>query len=193
MATNKTTCSIPECGNDPHARGWCNKHYRRWKKSGDPLGTKRYNDHEESISVHSEQIGNCLVWTGPRSELGYGRIRVNGRLTFVHRYLWEKHNGPIECDLWIDHICRNKSCIELEHLRLVTHKQNMENLHTDSQRARSGIRGVGWDARSKKWRAKVSHNKKTYVAGYFATVEEAAVAVRELRNKLFTHNSDDRR
>lgn len=35
------TCSIPECGRPTLARGWCEAHYRRWRKHGDPLYTKR--------------------------------------------------------------------------------------------------------------------------------------------------------
>jgi hypothetical protein len=36
---SERTCSIDDCGNRVVARGWCNKHYLRWKNTGDPLGS----------------------------------------------------------------------------------------------------------------------------------------------------------
>lgn len=33
------SCSIPECGQPPRARGWCSTHYQRWRQHGDPLTT----------------------------------------------------------------------------------------------------------------------------------------------------------
>ena len=39
---DKTTCSVDDCGNSANgARGWCRKHYARWKRNGDPLKTTR--------------------------------------------------------------------------------------------------------------------------------------------------------
>lgn len=40
MATAHYTCSVPECEKPVDARGWCNKHYKRWKFHGDPLHEK---------------------------------------------------------------------------------------------------------------------------------------------------------
>lgn len=37
------TCSIEGCGSPVRARGWCNRHYLRWRRSGDPLGSRRMN------------------------------------------------------------------------------------------------------------------------------------------------------
>lgn len=43
MATDRI-CSIPECGNPHSKRGYCNTHFLRWKRHGDPLVTKRRVD-----------------------------------------------------------------------------------------------------------------------------------------------------
>lgn len=34
---NQTSCIVPGCDNKHHARGWCGKHYYRWRQHGDPL------------------------------------------------------------------------------------------------------------------------------------------------------------
>lgn len=35
--TDRLTCSIPSCDSTPKTRGWCAKHYERWRRRGDPL------------------------------------------------------------------------------------------------------------------------------------------------------------
>jgi len=60
---------------------------------------------------------------------GYGRVRYKGKQVLVHRFVWEAANGPIPPKMEIDHRCMNKACINLDHLRVVTHQVNTtENL-----------------------------------------------------------------
>jgi hypothetical protein len=47
----------------------------------------------------------------------------------AHRYAWEQKHGPIPAGLVVDHRCRNRACINLDHLRIVTrHVSNTENI-----------------------------------------------------------------
>jgi hypothetical protein len=39
---NDGDCSVPDCQNPAHARGWCRKHYARWRRYGDPEGRHEY-------------------------------------------------------------------------------------------------------------------------------------------------------
>lgn len=52
---------------------------------------------------------------------GYG-IRGN---RLAHRVAFELHNGPIPEGLEIDHLCGNRSCVNVAHLEAVTHAENM--------------------------------------------------------------------
>lgn len=45
------TCSIPGCEKRHAARGWCPKHYKRWRITGDPLGLKAAAGPEGTVSV----------------------------------------------------------------------------------------------------------------------------------------------
>jgi hypothetical protein len=92
----------------------------------------------------------------------------------------------------IDHTCHNRRCVNPDHLRTVTHKQNQENRSGAQPNSTSGVRGVTWMSREKRWVSQVSHNGKQYVGGYFKTIAEAEASVIALRNKLFTHNDMDR-
>jgi hypothetical protein len=68
----------------------------------------------------------CWVWTGAHSKGGYGQIRgVNGTVTlYTHRWSYEHHKGPIPDGLHLDHLCRNRSCCNPDHLDAVTNGEN---------------------------------------------------------------------
>jgi hypothetical protein len=77
-------------------------------------------------------------------------------------------------------------------MREATHKQNSENLSGPTERSTSGVRGVTWHKRGKKWAGYVVHARKTHYVGLFVNIEDAERAVIAKRNELFTHNDLDR-
>ena len=56
---------------------------------------------------------------------GYSRLRVGNQQIQAHRWVWELINGAIPEGLVIDHLCSNRKCIALDHLRLVTQQENI--------------------------------------------------------------------
>jgi hypothetical protein len=91
----------------------------------------------------------------------------------------------------VDHACHNRACVNPDHLRLASPKQNQENRRgAASSNRSSGVRGVTYGRG--KWIASVQHNGKRYNCGGFSSVEEAEAAVVAKRLELFTHNIVDR-
>lgn len=147
---------------------------------------------EERFWPKVQKTQGCWNWTAATDQsTGYGRIQIDGTAGYAHRAAYELANGPIPAGMMVDHRCRNRGCVNPDHLRLATNKQNAENLAVVAD-TRSGVRGVTWFKPRGTWAAKVRHNGHLYYAGYHKTIAEAEAAVIALRNKLFTHNDLDR-
>lgn len=73
--------------------------------------------------VHvSKENGGCWPWQGFTDFNSYGRF---SRYGLAHRFAYEFLVGPIPKGLEIDHLCRNKSCVNPDHLEAVTHRENI--------------------------------------------------------------------
>jgi hypothetical protein len=67
---------------------------------------------------------------------GYSRIYKNGKHIQEHRWIWELVNGPIPKGFVIDHLCKNRACVSIDHLRMVTQQENiMAGLHNIDNRS----------------------------------------------------------
>lgn len=136
-----------------------------------------------------DKSGECWIWTGHVDKIGYGRYKA----VYAHRYSFELHTGKmIKPGRQIDHICHNRACVNPDHLRSVTNKQNGENRAGPNSNNTSGVLGVHWSKRHEMWCAQFKHNGKCIYVGLFHDLEDAAEAIRVKRNKVFTCNTQDR-
>lgn len=145
------------------------------------------------IFNYESGIVDCVFKSGAvRCNVGHvnssGRkiIRLNKKMFLLHRLIWESAYGKIPDDLCIDHIDGNPLNNKLANLRLVTHKQNMENVSKARTDNRVGAKGV--KLQGGKYCARITTNHKDIWLGTFKTLEEASMAYAMASNKYHTHN-----
>lgn len=80
---------------------------------------------QERFSFNTMYVGDCIVWTGALKSEGYGSLWHEGKNRLAHRVAYELQHGPIENSLHVDHICRNRPCVNGAHLRAVSHRDNL--------------------------------------------------------------------
>lgn len=190
------TCSIDGCDRKHYGRGWCETHYARWRRKGTTYRAPKLSP-EESFWSKVDKDGpvsrlgsKCWNWTGV-TRSGYGWLTYRGRMISAHvlstRLVTERDVTGI-----LDHMCHNRSCVNPDHLRPATNKQNGENRSGLNVNNTSGVKGVSWNKRSRCWVAYVTHNGKRIHVGRFRVLNDAEAAVIAKRNELYTHNDLDR-
>lgn len=121
-------CSIDGCTRTARCRTWCGTHHERWRRTGTTDLIRPST--EDRFWSKVAPTGFCWEWTGARSNTGYGHFFVDGgraepKTRGAHRVAWELLIGPIPEGLVLDHLCRNRGCVNPDHLEPVTDQVNM--------------------------------------------------------------------
>ena len=152
--------------------------------TADELRSILHYDPLTGVFTHRKSAGGRMAGSvaGSLDVDGYIKIGVLKRLYRAHRLAWLYVYGT-----WpkhdIDHINRNRSDNRICNLRDVTHQQNMCNAGDFSTNT-SGRKGVYWDKRDSRWRARFLLGDKYLSLGRFKTFDEA-VAARVAAEKLY--------
>ena len=110
---------------------------------------------------------------------GYKVIKILGRKYKAHRLIFLYHNGYIP--KFIDHIDGNRINNRIENLRVATREQNNQNAKFRKDNT-SGIKGVSWNKRTKKWIAQCSVNGVSWFRS-FDDFDEACKSIKQYREK----------
>lgn len=173
-------------------------HYLRVLRNGEPGDAQPIKIYgatdSERFWVRVDKSGSCWLWTGSKNAYGYGTFHMvigQKRQHLAHRVSYQLAYGPIDTTQILDHLCRVPACVNPEHLRIATQKQNGEHRDGPNANSTTGVQGVSLDHRGKYY-AQVHHLGKHHFVGYFDDLGEAEAAVKAKRNELFTHNDADR-
>lgn len=110
---------------------------------------------------------------------GYIDIGIKGRMHLAHRLAWLYITGdwPKAC---IDHVDSNRKNNAFSNLREATYTENNYNAVKREDNT-SGVKGIYWHAKRKKWTARTMVNGKRHHIGYFDELIEATQAIQEFR------------
>jgi hypothetical protein len=81
----------------------------------------------------------CEIHDGWTVGAGYAGVTRNGKTKIASRVVWEEVHGPIPDGYEIHHVCENKLCVNLDHLRLIERRQH-RLLH--QQHVVAGMKGA---------------------------------------------------
>lgn len=120
------TCAVPNCERPSKTRGMCGGHAERVRAGlplEPPIGSMNRGRRPktfEDLYVISE--AGCWEWRGGLTSHGYARFKGD----YGHRYAVEIVAGrPIPEGMHVDHLCRNRACVNPARLEVVTPRVNM--------------------------------------------------------------------
>ena len=106
-------------------------------------GVKR-GDHARYFPSHSPRTGSrhkkiavdpdteCWTWQGTLNKAGYGIVQEGGRDYRAHRWFYEQKHGPIPDEKHIHHSCGRRSCVNPDHLLVVSPADHNRLTHVRS-------------------------------------------------------------
>lgn len=146
----------------------------------------RLNGTAEAFAVIDEgmlDLVNQFTWY--RNQSGYAFTkskRLHIKFLSMHRLIAGQPDG-----LEVDHINGNTLDNRRENLRTATHQQNLENrARGANSNSSTGVRGVHWDKRTKKFQAQIRAGGVTKYLGRFTDLDEARAATEKARAAAMT-------
>ncbi|MCL5883768.1 MAG: HNH endonuclease [Deltaproteobacteria bacterium] len=184
-------CSVSGCESIATRKGWCGKHYYRWRTYGDPTRRTKYDPNEISIvgdachiglyNMRGELVSRAVIDVEDLSKVrgrkwglgGDGYPRTGAKGPKLHQVIMGCRG--------VDHIDGDKLNNRKVNLRPCNQTQNLANARVG--RNISGLRGVSWQKNA--WVAQISAFGKRHYLGRFSDRNQAALAYNEAATRLF--------
>lgn len=118
------TCTVPGCERVTNKRfRYCPTHDTRLRKYGS-------FDLPVRPEYEADPQTGCWNWIKTTNENGYGVKTINYRAHYAHRVYYQRAKGPIPDGMHLDHLCRNRRCVNPDHLEAVTPAVNAQRCAT---------------------------------------------------------------
>jgi HNH endonuclease len=148
-------CLFNKCELEASAKEYCQGHYmqqRRGQKLSPLYNHLSLKDRIES-KIEKDDSG-CFIWTGHVDTGGYPNIKFQGKNYLVHRSYYKIVVEDIQKHNTLDHLCRNKLCINPDHLQPVSRSENVKRMQigrfyeTEIARLVDFIESLGYDSQT---------------------------------------------
>ena len=96
----------------------------------------------------------CWEWLRRKNRWGYAAAKRDGRTVEMHRYVYEQLERAVPAGLELDHICRNRGCVNPDHLEPVTHSENMRRGDLANRRKTHCPQGHAYAEHAYLWRGR---------------------------------------
>ena len=146
-------CSYETCKLIVTANGYCQGHYMQLRRgySLTPLYNHLSMQDRVEMKINKDSNG-CFVWTGNVDTGGYPQMKFRGKTLLVHRAYYKEIVGDLEPHNTLDHLCRNKLCVNPEHLEPVSRSENVKRMQigqyyeTEIKRLVDFIESIGYNS-----------------------------------------------
>lgn len=128
MTTDLNPSGLCMCGCGAAAPVAAQNHARHGWVKGRPLKYVRGHNNRKSPHEYLEEDRGyttpCWIWQRATTNRGYGHINCGGRHQMAHRVYYERARGKVPAGMQLDHLCREPSCVNPDHLEPVTNAEN---------------------------------------------------------------------
>ena len=131
-----SACVIAGCEKPSKTRaGYCGMHNERVRRNGDPNVVLVIREPVERFWSKVDKTETCWLWIGQLTHDGYGIFGVKDDRMGAHRWAWRIAGRELPVGMHLDHLCRVRNCVRVDHLEAVTPAEN--NARSESPTAKN--------------------------------------------------------